>query len=121
MLALGIIVGIIALIGFLFLLARFVEWLGTRRVNRVKMSYHDFKVRYGLDPRYWILNDGYAEFCYDGNVHSICFDFLDYLRYEVFRTKRDYEKVIKQQQKYSEKLSEAFHQFDQDKEHDQDV
>lgn len=82
---------VLAVFGFLALIALFSEWLGTRRPSRVKMSYYDFKVRYGLDPCYWILEDGYAKFCYDGEVHGIRFGFLDYLRYEIFAIKQDHK------------------------------
>lgn len=116
-----IIGGVVAVFGIIALIALFNEWLGTRRPSRVKMSYYDFKVRYGLDPSYWILEDGYAEFCYDGEVYSIRFGFLDYLRYEIFTAKRDRKLEEKRQLKYREELTEAFHQFDQEKEYNPDV
>ena len=116
-----IIGGVLAIFGIIALIALFNEWLGTRRPSSVKMSYYDFKVRYGLDPRYWILEDGYAEFCYDGEVHSIRFGFLDYLRYEIFVTKQDHKIEAKKELESSEKLAQAFYQFDHDKEEKSDA
>ena len=112
---------VLAVCGIITLIALFNEWLGTRRPSRVKMSYYDFKVRYGLDPCYWILEDGYAEFCYDGEVYSIRFGFLDYIRYEIFAAKHDRKLEEKRQLKYSEELTEAFRQFDQEKEYNPDA
>ena len=121
MFVLCVIAGVLAIFGVLALIAWFIEWLGTRRPNRVKMSYYDFKVRYGLDPSYWILEDGYAEFCYNHEVYSVRFGFLDYIRYEIFTVKRDHKLDEKRQLKCSEELTEAFRQFDREKEYNPDA
>lgn len=113
---LSILGGMIAIFGVMFLIALIVQWVGTRQSWSTKISYNEFKVRYGLDPRKWTLKDGYAEFCYKGNCHYVRFSFFDYIRYELFSMCLDREAEKKSQLEKRKQLRQVFDEVDRNKE-----
>lgn len=113
---LSILGGMVAIFGVMFLIALIVQWVETRQSWSTKISYNEFKVRYGLDPHKWTLQDGYAEFRYKGHSHYVRFGFFDYIRYELFSIRLDQEAEKKKQLDKRKELNEVFHEVDQDKE-----
>jgi len=116
MFALMVILGMIGIILVLCFIALIINWISTVQSYSTKMSYNEFKVRYGLDPRYWILQDGYAEFHFQNKDHYIRFGFLDYLKYELFALQVDRRAEKKRQINRRKKLNETFKEFDEFKE-----
>lgn len=114
------ILNVIGIILILCLIALFINWLGTLKSYNTKMSYHEFRVRYGLDPRYWTLRDGYVEFSFKNKEHCIRFGFLDYLRYELFVSQIGRREEKKRQINRRKKLNETFKEFDEFKERTRD-
>lgn len=114
------ILNVIGVILILCLIALFINWLGTLKSYNTKMSYHEFRVRYGLDPRYWTLRDGYVEFSFKNKEHCIRFGFLDYLRYELFASQIGRREEKKRQINRRKKLNETFKEFDEFKERTRD-
>ena len=120
MFTLMVILGMIGIILVLCFIALIINWISTVQSYSTKMSYNEFKVRYGLDPRYWTLRDGYVEFSFKNKEHCIRFGFLDYLRYELFASQIGRREEKKRQINRRKKLNETFKEFDEFKERTRD-
>ena len=105
----------------IIIIACFVEWLGTHHSWTTRIPYHEFKIRYGLDPKKWTLNDGYAEFRQKSGSHYIRFSFFDYLRYEAFLYSLDHERSKAREAELRKELEKAFLESDNTEEDNPDA